>query len=139
MDMDFIKKDALSLQAHFRAKRDYMLKALANIRIFEFWKPEATFYIFAYIGELPHPINDCDCFVQECLKEKVIVVPGNSFDIDPKNRRNLEMHPYSKFVRISYGPPMEQLQRGIAGITRVVEKFSKKWQKSLTRLQMHFN
>ena len=124
MDMDFIKEDALSLQVHFRAKRDYMLKALSNIKIFEFWKPEATFYIFAYIGELPHPINDCDCFVTECLKEKVIVVPGNSFDIDPKNRRNLEMHPYSKFVRISYGPPMEQLQRGIQGITKVVEKFS---------------
>ena len=62
----------------------------------------------------------------ECLKEKVIMVPGNSFDIDPKNRRNLDIQPYSKFVRISYGPPMEELERGIAGITRVVGKFGGK-------------
>ena len=64
-----------------------------------------------------------DCFVEEGLKEKVIMVPGNSFDIDPKNRRNLDVQPYSKFVRISYGPPMEDLIRGIASITRVVKKF----------------
>ena len=100
-----------------------MIKGLSELGIFEHWKPLATFYIFAYIGHLPHPINDCDCFVEECLKEKVIMVPGNSFDIDPKNRRNLDVQPYSKFVRISYGPPMEDLKRGIAGITRVVEKF----------------
>ena len=126
MEMDYIKQDALALQKHFLAKRDYMIKSLTNIGIFEFWKPETTFYIFAYIGDLPHPINDCDCFVDECLKEKVIMVPGNSFDIDPKNRRNLDIQPYSKFVRISYGPPMEELERGIAGITRVVGKFGGK-------------
>ena len=126
MEMDYIKQDALALQKHFLAKRDYMIKSLTNIGIFEFWKPETTFYIFAYIGDLPHPINDCDCFVDECLKQKVIMVPGNSFDIDPKNRRNLDIQPYSKFVRISYGPPMEELERGIAGITRVVGKFGGK-------------
>jgi hypothetical protein len=46
------------------------------------------------------------------LKEKTIVIPGIFFDINPAHRRNLFNSPCHHFVRISFGPPLEDLERG---------------------------
>lgn len=46
------------------------------------------------------------------LKEKTIVIPGIFFDINPSHRRNLFNSICHHFVRISFGPPMEDLDRG---------------------------
>lgn len=51
-------------------------------------------------------------FFEELLKEKTIVIPGIFFDINPAHRRNLFNSPCHQFVRISFGPPMEDLDRG---------------------------
>jgi hypothetical protein len=51
-------------------------------------------------------------FFEELLKEQTIVVPGIFFDINPSHRRNLFSSPCHHFVRISFGPPLEDLDRG---------------------------
>ena len=51
-------------------------------------------------------------FFEELLKEKTIVIPGIFFDINPSHRRNLFNSPCHHFVRLSFGPPLEDLDKG---------------------------
>lgn len=71
---------------------------------------------------LPEKIADGLNFFQACLEEKVIVVPGIFFDLNPSRRRDLFDSPCHHFVRFSYGPRMETLRMGLDGIERVVNK-----------------
>jgi hypothetical protein len=68
------------------------------------YTPDSTFYIWLNLGALPEGINDGLNFFQACLKEKVIVVPGIFFDLNPSKRRDLFDSPCHHFVRVSYGP-----------------------------------
>jgi aspartate/methionine/tyrosine aminotransferase len=45
--------------------------------------PQGTFYVWADLSGLPHPLNDGITFFEECIKEKLICVPGIFFDINP--------------------------------------------------------
>ena len=54
----------------------------------------------------------CQTFFEELLKEKTIVIPGIFFDINPSHRRNLFHSPCHHFVRLSFGPPLEDLNAG---------------------------
>lgn len=51
-------------------------------------------------------------FFEELLKEKTIVIPGIFFDINPAHRRNLFHSPCHHFVRLSFGPPLKDLDMG---------------------------
>lgn len=71
---------------------------------------------------LPESIADGLNFFQACLAEKVIVVPGIFFDLNPSRRRDLFDSPCHHFVRLSYGPRMDVLRMGLDAIERVVDK-----------------
>ncbi|KAI8581856.1 hypothetical protein K450DRAFT_229562 [Umbelopsis ramanniana AG] len=117
------RNEAKYLQQHFRAKRDFVLKNLKEIGFNIKVPPEATFYIWLDVSELPEPINNGLAFFEECLKEKVILVPGIFFDVNPAHRRELFESPCHHFVRLSFGPEQKELEKGLAGIKRVVDKF----------------
>ena len=86
--------------------------------------PEATFYAWCDISKLPGILSQSDMFFKECLKEKVITVPGVFFDVNPGKRR-LHVHSrYHTYVRISFGPSMETLKTGLDSIERVIKKFT---------------
>jgi len=106
-------------------KRDHILKRLKDIGLEVKIPPVATFYIWLNLENLPHPINSGLTFFEELLKEKTIVIPGIFFDINPAHRRNLVSSPCHHFVRLSFGPPLEDLDRGIDAITRVLHKARK--------------
>lgn len=59
-------------------------------------------------------------FFEELLKRQTIVVPGVFFDIN--QRRQPSQSPCIHFVRLSFGPPMEELKRGLDGIQRLVDE-----------------
>ena len=71
---------------------------------------------------LPGPSSDGLNFFQACLEEKVIVVPGIFFDLNPSRRRDLFDSPCHHFIRFSYGPKLDVLKKGCDGIERVVRK-----------------
>ena len=87
--------------------------------------PQATFYIWLDLTNLPPPLNNGLTFFEELLKEKTIVIPGIFFDINPAHRRNLFKSPCHEFVRISFGPPIEDLDMGLDAMARVLEKAKK--------------
>jgi hypothetical protein len=99
-----VRNEMKALQTHFRAKRDYVLGRLRDMGFELDYTPDSTFYIWLNLGALPMGINDGLNFFQACLKEKVIVVPGIFFDLNPSKRRDLFDSPCHHFVRVSYGP-----------------------------------
>lgn len=115
-------QETAAIQKHFRQKRDYMLGRLGGMGIDVDAPPQGTFYIWANLSKLPDPINQGFAFFEACLKEKVITVPGVFFDVNPEKRRKTAR--YSQYVRISFGPEMEAIQRGLDGIERVISTAS---------------
>ena len=85
-------------------------------------EPCGAFYVWAKLTRLPKPLNDGMNFFREALKEKVIMVPGVFFDVNPGNRR---LHGrYENYCRISFGPELKKVETGLDGLQRVVKKFS---------------
>src|SRR6056300_1499852 len=58
MEIDFIRRDTWALQRHFKKKRDFLLRELAELGITVQWTPTATFYIWADISGLPSPLSE---------------------------------------------------------------------------------
>lgn len=120
-----VRAEMKALQLHFKMKRDYVIGRLSSMG-FNFTKrntPNSTFYLWLNLSHLPGKLSNCLGFFHECLHEKVIVVPGFFFLINPENLSRLEDVIWYNFVRISYGPEIHQLEKGMDGIERVLRKF----------------
>ncbi|KAK4959029.1 hypothetical protein LTR10_003828 [Elasticomyces elasticus] len=117
-----VRKEMKALQHHFRDKRDYVVKRLTDMGFELDYVPDSTFYLWLNLEKLPEAINDGLNFFQACLEEKVIVVPGIFFDLNPSRRRDLFDSPCHHFVRVSYGPKMDHLKAGMDGFERVLKK-----------------
>lgn len=114
-----------ALQVHFKRKRDYILERLTRMG-FSFslaTTPNSTFYLWLNLSQLPGKLSNCLGFFHECLHERVIVVPGFFFLINPHHLSRLHDAIWYHYVRISYGPEMEHLVAGMDGIERILAKF----------------
>ena len=113
--------ETLSIQQHFGRKRALVLERLKALNIGVEALPVGAFYVWANLARLPAPLDDGMNFFRECLKEKVIVVPGVFFDVNPGNRRSQAR--YKNYCRISFGPELEKLELGLDAFARVIAKF----------------
>ncbi|KAK4053939.1 hypothetical protein OIO90_003776 [Microbotryomycetes sp. JL221] len=120
-----VQQDRLALQRLFKKKRDYVLDRLEKMGLKVVNKPNSTFYIWLDLSQLPSPLSSGLTFFEELLKEKVIVVPGQFFDLNPSHRRNLFDSPCHSFVRLSFGPEMSEISRGLDGIERLLKRVRK--------------
>ena len=124
LDPQIAKQETLAIQQHFGGKRDYVLKRLKEMRIGVEAEPRGAFYIWANLAQLPKPLNDGMSFFRAGLTEKVIIVPGVFFDVNPGNRR---MHGrYENYCRISFGPELKKLELGLEALERVIQKHRKR-------------
>jgi len=120
-----VKREMKALQLHFKMKRDYILDRLSKMG-FKFTEktiPNSTFYLWLNLSHLPGKLSNCLGFFHECLHEKVIVVPGFFFLINPQNLSHLEEVIWYNYVRISYGPELHHLEKGMDGIERILDRF----------------
>lgn len=131
LEPDKVRHEMVALQRHFRDKRDYVLGRLRDMGFDLQYTPDSTFYLWLDLSGLPAEINDGLNFFDQLLKEKVIVVPGLFFDLNPSKRRDLFDSPCHHFVRLSYGPKMDVLKMGLDGIERLLKRyvtqFSSSW------------
>lgn len=120
-----VRREMKALQLHFKMKRDYVIGRLLamGFKFDERNTPNSTFYLWLNLSHLPGKLSNCLGFFHECLHEKVIVVPGFFFLINPQNLSRLEDVIWYNFVRISYGPELPQLERGMDGIERLLRRF----------------
>ena len=113
--------ETFAIQKHFGKKRALLLSRLKKLGITADAAPAGAFYVWANLAKLPPPLDDGMNFFRECLKEKVIVVPGVFFDVNPGNRRTHAR--YKNYCRISFGPEIEKLKLGLDAFARVIAKF----------------
>lgn len=117
---DTVSAEAAEIQRVFKAKREYAVTRLTQLGVRIDVVPAATFYLWCDLSELPEPLRDCQAFFWACLAEKVIVVPGLFFDINPGKRRLKKHSRFNSYVRISFGPTMDSVVTGIDAISRVI-------------------
>lgn len=120
-----VRAEMKALQMHFKMKRDYVILRLGHMG-FHFDErntPNSTFYLWLNLSHLPGKLSNCLGFFHECLHERVIVVPGFFFLINPQNLSRLEDVIWYNYVRISYGPELTQLVKGMDGIERILRRF----------------
>jgi aspartate/methionine/tyrosine aminotransferase len=72
-------------------------------------EPDGTFYVWARLPE-----GDGMSFFRAALDKRVIVVPGEFFDVNPGKRRAGRPSRFRNHVRLSFGPPRESLERALA-------------------------
>lgn len=89
-----MEEDLSQITAAYRNKRDLIYNGLC--RHYDLTKPTGAFYIFPKI-----PRGNGQSFVERCVENNLLVVPGNVF-----SRRDTHF-------RISFSAPLEQLERGI--------------------------
>jgi aspartate/methionine/tyrosine aminotransferase len=83
---------------------------------------EGTFYCWADVSQLPPSINDGMSFFKAALKEKVICVPGEFFDINPGKRRSGRPSRFRQYVRFSFGPEEASVAEGVRRIGEMVRQ-----------------
>lgn len=122
LDVESTLKETNAIQKHFFKKRVYLIDRLKALNVTIENEPRGGFYVWANLSNLPEPINDGLRFFDEGLKEKVITVPGVFFDVNPSRKRYVRR--YQNYCRVSFGPEMETLERGMDALERVIKKFS---------------
>jgi len=68
-------------------------------------------------GLLPH--NGLD-FFRAALERRVITVPGIFFDVNPGRRRRAHLSRFHQRVRLSFGPSLQEVERGMDRIEAMI-------------------
>ena len=121
LEPSFAIAETQAIQKVFKAKRDYVLERLHDLGITADCVPAGAFYVWANLSNLPAPLNNGMSFFEEGLKEQLITVPGLFFDVNPGRRRRT-LGRYENYTRISFGPEMETLERGLDAIERMIKQ-----------------
>jgi N-succinyldiaminopimelate aminotransferase len=119
---DHVVAETKAIQAAFRVKRDYMLSSLERLGVRIDRAPDGTFYVWGSVDELPAPLNDGMGFFRAALEEKVIVVPGEFFDVNPGKRRPGRASRFKNYVRFSFGPEMGSLERAVQRMEKLIAR-----------------
>jgi aspartate/methionine/tyrosine aminotransferase len=120
LQLDHVVAETKAIQSSFRSKRDYLLSQLERLGVRIDRAPEGTFYVWGNVERLPAPLNDGMGFFRAALEEKIIVVPGEFFDVNPGKRRHGRASRFKGYVRFSFGPSRSVLERAIERFERML-------------------
>lgn len=112
--------EAAAIRACFRAKRDLVVERCQRMGLDLPAPPEGAFYVFPGLGHLRPALRDGLALFEAALERQVICVPGAFFDIDPGNRRSAFGSRLASRVRLSFGPDVETLTRGLDRLEALV-------------------
>jgi hypothetical protein len=115
-----VEAEVEAVRRAFLAKRELVLARVRELGMGVDLEPEGSFYVFANLASLPEPLDDCMAFFGAALAQKVICVPGVFFDVNPGQRRARHLGRFRHHVRLSFGPPMAEVERGMDRLARVV-------------------
>lgn len=122
---DYVVAETNAIQAAFREKRDRMLSRLERMGVRFDRVPDGTFYAWGNVGALPPPLNDGMGFFRAGLPKKVITVPGEFFDVNPGKRRHGRVSRFKDYVRFSFGPSLEVVERALTRLEALVAEASR--------------
>lgn len=119
-DYDYVKQETMAIHNLFRDKRDRMLSRLERIGVRFDRVPDGTFYAWGDVSGLPEQLNDGMKLFRAGLTKKVIMVPGEFFDVNPGKRRHGRVSRFRDYVRFSFGPAKESLELALDRIEQLV-------------------
>lgn len=120
MDEAHVVQETRAIHQAFRGKRDRLLSGLQQLGVRVDRVPEGTFYVWGNVSQLPPPLNEGMGFFKAALDEKVIVVPGEFFDVNPGKRRSSRASRFRHYVRFSFGPSSPTLETALGRLERLV-------------------
>jgi len=115
-----VRAETEAIHRVFGEKRRRMLQGLESMGVRFDRAPDGTFYCWGNVAHLPPPLNDGMGFFREALKRKVIVVPGEFFDVNPGKRRPGHASRFRSYVRFSFGPAMGQIEKALARLEALI-------------------
>lgn len=119
---DIAAQEARAIQAAFGEKRRMTLERVRAMGLTVHNAPQGAFYCFASLDNLPPRLRDGMGFFREALERKVIVVPGEFFDVNPGKRRSHIPSRLKQYVRISYGPDAGAVREGLDRLDRMIRE-----------------
>ncbi len=124
LDPKIAEQEAASIRHVFREKRDFMLSRLKDLGIVVSPTPQGGFYCWGDLSALPESINTGMKLFRKALEQKVVIVPGVFFDINPGQRRPDRASRFGSFARFSFGPPRTEIERGLAALEQLIRSES---------------
>jgi hypothetical protein len=121
LSVENARQETAAIQASFSRKRDLMIAGLKRIGVTIDSEPQGTFYVWGSVADLPAGINDGHSFFRAALDHRVIVVPGEFFDVNPGKRRAHRASRFRHHVRFSFGPSEAVLTRALARLEAMVK------------------
>ncbi len=117
---DVADAEARAIRAAFGPKRELMLRRLIEMGVRVDAAPMGAFYVWGSVADLPPSINDGMSFFRAGLKEKVISVPGEFFDVNPGKRRQNVASRFAAHVRFSFGPELDRIELGLDRLAAMI-------------------
>lgn len=118
---EHVRSETMAIQESFRKKKNFLIPRLESLGVRFDRNPDGTFYAWGSVAELPPPFNDGMGFFRELLKQKVIVVPGEFFDVNPGKRRRGNSSRFKNHIRFSFGPRLESLELAMDRLSKVLK------------------
>ncbi|MDH3590677.1 MAG: pyridoxal phosphate-dependent aminotransferase [Planctomycetota bacterium] len=115
-------QETAALRAGFKKKRDVMVEHLQAMGVRFAKVSESTFYCWGCLDGLPEPLNDAMTLFWKALDRKVMLVPGQFFDVNPGGYR-IKKSPYENWMRFSFGPPMDNMVMGLDRLAELVAEY----------------
>ena len=110
LDDAHVRAETQAIADAFSVKRAFLLERLTHLGVRIESAPEGTFYVWGDLSGLAGPLADGMGFFRAALEHKVIVVPGEFFDVNPGKRRGPHRSRFRRHARFSFGPSMTTLE-----------------------------
>lgn len=118
--LDHVKQETEAIHRNFSAKRSALISGLENLGIQIDVRPQGTFYVWGNLSQLGDGLSDGMAFFQQALKHRVIVVPGEFFDVNPGKRRASKAIRYRSYARFSFGPSADVVNAGLQRLSEMI-------------------
>jgi aspartate/methionine/tyrosine aminotransferase len=123
--IDHARAETAAIQQTFAEKRDLLVAGLTRLGVTIDCAPQGTFYVWGSVADLPAGIDDGHAFFRAALEHRVIVVPGEFFDVNPGKRRAHRASRFRHHVRFSFGPSEPVLTRALSRLEAMVASWRK--------------
>jgi aspartate/methionine/tyrosine aminotransferase len=120
LSLDHVRAETAAIHQTFARKRDILVEGLKRIGVTIDSEPMGTFYVWGSVADLPEGLDDGHSFFRAALDHRVIVVPGEFFDVNPGKRRAHRASRFRHHVRFSFGPSEPVLTRALARLEAMI-------------------
>jgi N-succinyldiaminopimelate aminotransferase len=121
LNLDYARAETAAIQQAFARKRDLVIEGLRRAGVIVDCEPQGTFYVWGSVADLPAGLDDGRSFFRAALDHRVIVVPGEFFDVNPGKRRMSRTSRFRQHVRFSFGPSEAVLARAMTRLEAMVK------------------